>query len=132
VVDDLGRSLRWISIPTEVEKGPEAGVARICQAVKQEIAAAGLNAGAIARIGLGTPGTMDIAKGMLLSPGNLPGWWNFPIRDRLGEACGLSVSFSNDAGAAAYGEFWVGSGRVLHSMVMFTLGTGVGGGIIIG
>ena len=42
------------------------------------------------------------------------------------------MTFANDAGAAAYGEFWVGSGKVLHSMVMFTLGTGVGGGIIIG
>ena len=75
---------------------------------------------------------MDIPKGILLEPGNLPGWWNFPIRDRLSSHCGLPVTFANDARAAAYGEFWVGSGRVLHSMVMFTLGTGVGGGIIIG
>ncbi|MBI3839184.1 MAG: ROK family protein [Planctomycetia bacterium] len=132
VVDDLGRPLSWTSIHTEVEKGPGAGIARMQQAIQQVIAQTGLNVGAIARIGLGTPGTMDIAKGILLSPGNLPGWWNFPIRDRLSEAAGLPVTYSNDAGAAAYGEFWVGSGRVLHSMVMFTLGTGVGGGIIIG
>ena len=50
----------------------------------------------------------------------------------MAKACGLPVTFANDARSAAYGEFWVGSGRVLHSMVLFTLGTGVGGGIIIG
>jgi glucokinase len=132
VVDDLGRPLSWISIPTEVEKGPEAAIARMQQAIERAITEGGLYVGAIARIGLGTPGTMDIAQGILLTPGNLPGWWNFPIRDRLSEATGLNVTYSNDAGAAAYGEFWVGSGRVLHSMVMFTLGTGVGGGIIVG
>ena len=69
---------------------------------------------------------------MLLEPGNLPHWWHFPIRDALANACRLPVTYANDARAATYGEFWVGSGRVLHSMVMFTLGTGVGGGIIIG
>ena len=45
---------------------------------------------------------------------------------------GLPVTYANDAKAAAYGEFWAGSGRDLHSMVIFTLGTGIGGGIIIG
>ena len=52
------------------------------------IAEAGLDRNRIARIGLGTPGTMDISKGILLSPGNLPGWWNFPIRDALAKASG--------------------------------------------
>ena len=66
----------------------------------------------LARVGLGTPGTMDITQGILLSPANLPGWWNFPIRDGAGQMlAGLPVTFANDANAAAYGEFWVGSGR---------------------
>ncbi len=132
VVDDLGRSLSWTSIATEVEKGPQAGVVRMRQALAAAITQAGLKDNAISRIGLGTPGTMDVSKGILLSPGNLPGWWNFPIRDALGDATGLPVTFANDARAATYGEFWIGRGRVLHSMVMFTLGTGVGGGIIVG
>jgi glucokinase len=132
VVDDLGRALSSSRIPTEVEKGPAAAIARTSAAIQQVVASAGLEGGSISRIGLGTPGTMDVPNGILLAPGNLPGWWQFPIRDALSRASGLSVTFSNDAGAAAYGEFWVGSGRVLRSMVMFTLGTGVGGGIIIG
>lgn len=132
VVDNQGRPLSWTSVATEVHEGPEAGVVRINQVLQTVIKSAGLDATKIARVGLATPGTMDIARGILLEPGNLPGWWNFPIRDRLSQACGLPVTFANDARAATFGEFWVGIGRVLHSMVLFTLGTGVGGGIIIG
>jgi glucokinase len=102
------------------------------QAVKQAIAQAGLEPAAVARVGLGSPGTMDIRAGMLIQPVNLKGWDNFPIRDRLAVHCELPVSFQNDANAAAYGEFWVGSGRAFHSMVLLTLGTGIGCGIIVG
>jgi glucokinase len=132
VVDDEGRPMSWTRISTEVEKGPRDAVARVGEALNRVIAEAGLEKGAIARVGLGTPGTMDVPAGILLDPGNLPGWRRFPIRDELSAACGLPVTFANDARSAAYGEYWVGSGRVLHSMILFTLGTGVGGGIVIG
>ncbi|MBN1591312.1 MAG: ROK family protein [Pirellulales bacterium] len=132
VVDDLGQSLSWLSIPTESERGPEDATARMGQAVRDAIAQAGLSHADIARVGLGSPGTMDIAAGRLVAPVNLRGWDDFPIRDRLEHHCGLKASFFNDAGAAAYGEYWIGSGRALHSMVFLTLGTGVGCGIIIG
>jgi glucokinase len=132
VVDDEGRPLSSTSIPTEVHSGPQAAIERVVQAVHTLLAQVGLKSDQVARLGLGTPGTMDISRGILLSPGNLPGWWNFPIRDALATAIGLPVTFANDARSATYGEYWVGSGRVLHSMVLFTLGTGVGGGIIIG
>jgi glucokinase len=132
VVDDLGRPMAWTSIPTEVERGPQAAVVRTALALRKILVEVGLEGPSIARIGLGTPGTMDTAKGILLEPGNLPGWWNFPIRDAFVRAFGLPVTYANDARAATYGEYWVGIGRVLHSMVMFTLGTGVGGGIVIG
>jgi glucokinase len=131
-VDDLGRPLASTHIATEAEQGPDAAIGRVAQTIDDLLAELKLEKKSIARVGLGTPGTMDIARGILLSPGNLPGWWNFAIRDALMNACGLPVTFANDARAATYGEYWVGSGRVLHSMVMFTLGTGVGGGIVIG
>jgi glucokinase len=86
----------------------------------------------IVAVGLATPGTMDIPGGMLLQPHNLPTWWDFPIRDCLRDACRKPVWFANDANAAAFGEFWVGSGSEFHSIALFTLGTGVGGGVIIG
>jgi glucokinase len=75
---------------------------------------------------------MDIANGMILRPGNLPGWWDFPIRDRVSHHTALPVAFANDANAAAYGEFWCGAGAKYNSLVFLTLGTGVGGGIIVG
>jgi len=132
VVDDAGQSLAWRSIPTDPERGPEDGARRMGEAVRAIVAEAKLTPEQIVRVGLGSPGTMDIPAGLLIQPHNLPGWFNFPIRERVAHHCGLPVTFSNDANAAAYGEFWVGSGRDFHSMVLFTLGTGVGCGIIIG
>jgi len=137
VVDDLGRPLSWLSVPTECEKGPEDAARRMGDAVREAARQAGLADGELARVGLGSPGTMDIPAGMLIEPVNLKGprgdeWNDFPIRDRVSHHCGLPVAFANDAGAAAFGEFWVGSGRDFHSMVLFTLGTGIGCGIIIG
>lgn len=132
VVDDLGRPMAWTSIPTRPGDGPDDAVRRIAEAIGRAVADAKLTTADVAGIGLGTPGTMDIPTGMLLEPPNLPGWENYPIRDRLKRQCGLPVTFNNDANGAAYGEFWVGAGRDLASLVMFTLGTGVGGGIIIG
>ena len=132
LVDDLGRPLAWLSVPTHVPKGPEDASLRMGKAVLQVVEKAGVNIADVARVGLGSPGTMDIASGMLLKPANLKGWENFPLRDRVSHHCGLPVTFANDADAAAYGEFWVGSGREFHSMVLFTLGTGIGAGIIIG
>jgi glucokinase len=132
LVDDSGRTIRFLSVPTLVERGAEDGARRMGEAARQVVADAGLTMADVARAGLGTPGTMDLAAGMLLEPVNLPSWRHFPIRDRVAFHAGLPVTYANDAGAAAYGEYWVGSGRELHSMVIFTLGTGVGGGIIVG
>ena len=136
VVDDQGRPMSWVSVPTHAEKGPEDASERMGGAVKQAVAEAGLELSAIARVGLGSPGTMDIPAGKLVVPVNLRGpkgdeWNDFPIRDRVSHHCGLPVAFANDAAAAAYGEYWVGSGRDFDSMVLFTLGTGIGCGIII-
>ncbi|MGA2619450.1 MAG: ROK family protein [Thermoguttaceae bacterium] len=131
VVDDLGRPLSWLSIPTEVERGAEDACRRMGAAVHEAVRSAGLPYGAIARLGLGSPGTMDIPAGKLVRPVNLKGWDDFPLRDRVGCHAGMAVTFANDADAAAYGEFWVGSGRELSSMVLFTLGTGIGCGIIV-
>ncbi len=132
VVDDLGRPLSWVTVKTESEKGAEDATVRMAGAVGQAIEQAGVPRNVVAYVGLGSPGTMDIPAGMLIQPVNLKGWNYFPIRDRLSHHCGLPVAFANDAGAAAYGEFWVGSGRNLSSIVLFTLGTGIGSGIIIG
>jgi glucokinase len=132
IVDDFGRPLAWQSIPTNAAKGPEDAALRMGKGALQIAEQAGISTVDIGRVGLGSPGTMDIAAGKLIKPANLKGWDYFPLRDRVSKHCGLPVTFANDANAAAYGEFWVGTGRDFHSMVLFTLGTGVGSGIIIG
>ncbi len=132
VVDDLGRTLSWHQVPTHVEQGPEAGARRIAEAAHRAIRDAGLQPSQVAGVGLGSPGTMDIPGGRLMVPANLKGWDYFPIRDRVAAEAELPVTFANDATAAAYGEFWIGSGRDFHSMILLTLGTGIGCGIIIG
>jgi len=132
LVDDLGRPIAHTKIVTEEDRGPRDAVKRSRVAVDEMLKSLGLSITDLAAIGLCVPGTMDIPRGMFLEPHNLPHWHYFPIRDCVAEAFGLPVSFANDANAASYGEFWVGSGKQYHSIVLLTLGTGVGGGIIIG
>ncbi len=131
IVDDKGDTLARISILTTEELGAEAAMQRSCDAMVELLGTMELTLDDVAAVGLGTPGSMDIPKGLILEPPNMPSWRYFPLRDCLGKLCRKPVGFANDANAAAYGEYWVGSGRQYNSMVMFTLGTGVGGGIIL-
>jgi glucokinase len=132
VVDGSGRSLGSVSLPTEAHRGQEFGLKRMCESIRQAVAAANLKMAQISAIGVATPGTMDIPGGMILDPPNLKPWRNVPVREHVKKTFKLPTAFQNDANAAALGEFWAGAGRDAHSMVLFTLGTGVGGGIIIG
>jgi glucokinase len=130
LVDDVGHTFGFKSIPTEEPKGPEDAMTRAAATTRELIQSLGLQPRQFVRVGLGTPGSMDIPKGLLVEPPNHPHWWNFPIRDCLAGKLGLPVSFANDANAAAAGEYWVGTGKIDRSMALLTLGTGVGGGII--
>lgn len=132
VVDDLGQPLSAISLATEADLGPGVGLDNLVAAGNQAVAEGGLEWDRIAAVGLGSPGTMDIDAGMLLEPPNLPGWDNLPIRQLLADRLKKPVVLQNDGNAAAFGEYWAGAGRNTHSLVMFTLGTGVGGGIVVG
>ena len=132
IVDDDGRTLVRHSIPTEEERGPVDAMRRASDEIERMLEESNRQPSDLVAVGLATPGTMDIEAGLLLHPHNLPNWWDFPIRDCLREASGHPVWFANDANAAAFGEFWIGSGLEYRSIAFFTLGTGVGGGIIIG
>jgi glucokinase len=104
----------------------------MCQTIREAVAAAGVTLADVAAVGVATPGTMDIPAGVILDPPNLRPWQNVPVRRHVADAFGLPTAFQNDANAAAFGEFWAGAGKGAHSLVLFTLGTGVGGGIIVG
>ena len=132
VVDDAGAPLASVSLPTEPSRGQVFGLERMCESIRQAVAAANLKLAQIAAIGVATPGTMDIPAGVILDPPNLKPWQNVPVRDHVQRAFGMPTAFQNDANAAAFGEYWAGAGKEARSMVLFTLGTGIGGGIIIG
>jgi len=132
LVDDRGRMVAFHTEPTHADRGPEEAAARMGRAVHTLASLAGIATADIARVGLGSPGPLDIPRGTIVRAGNLPGWDDFPLRDRVAAHAGREVTFANDANAAGYGEFWVGSAQAASSLILLTLGTGVGGGIIIG
>lgn len=131
LVNDRAQTLAFESIPTEQEHGPENAANRSGEALARLVEKAGVKHADVAAIGLASPGPMDLKRGVLLCPGNLPEWHNTPLRDLFATATGKPVNYENDANAAAYGEFWAGAGDRFDSLVMVTLGTGVGGGVII-
>ena len=132
LLDDLGRIVEFHTEPTHAARGPEDAAARMGRAVHTLAGRAGIATTDVARVGLGSPGPLDIPAGTIVRAGNLPGWDDFPLRDRVAAHAGCEVTFANDANAAGFGEYWVGSARGSSSLVLLTLGTGVGGGIIIG
>src|SRR5262245_19807761 len=81
VVDDTGRPLSAaVSLPTEAHKGQEHGLERMCETIRQAVAAARLAMAEVSAIGVATPGTMDIPAGVILDPPNLKPWRNVPVR----------------------------------------------------
>jgi glucokinase len=132
VVDDAGQPVSEPQVlDTRPELGQDVGLQTMCETIRRAVAAANVSMDHIIAIGVATPGLMDLKAGLILDPPNLKPWKNVPVREYVAKTFGKPVAFQNDANAAAFGEFWVGAGRDVNSMVMFTLGTGVGGGIII-
>ncbi len=130
LVDDLGHTLAFERLPTREAEGPTAAMQRVAAVIhglEEQLNVSSKTGG----VGLGAPGPMDLPRGYLVAPPQLPSWWDFPIRDTIAKLLARRVSFLNDANAAAYGEYWLGSGREDASMLLLTLGTGVGGGIIV-
>lgn len=131
IVDDSGHSVAKTSIPTLAAEGWRSGVKRMGQAARELAAKSGMKLSDLEAAGIGSPGPMDLKRQILLNPHNLPGWHDTAIAEKVSEECELPAVLQNDANAAAYGEYWVGAGKGRHSLVQFTLGTGIGCGIVI-
>src|SRR5437588_5105656 len=125
VVDDQGKLLEKLTTGTEVSRGRDRVIAELCTDI-QQLTAKFRTAGTLYGIGLGVPGIFNLHTGFLHESPNLPGWDNYPVRDDIERRLGTRVVLENDANAAAMGESWLGAGRELDDMCMFTLGTGVG------
>ena len=131
VVADDGESLASTSVPSGLDEGLEAGLDRLYHCVEHVVADSGASWDDIRAIGVAAPGTMDIPGGIVFHPFNLPGWEDLPLRDRVAERFERPTILQNDANAAAFGEYWVGAAREAKSLMFWTLGTGVGGGIVL-
>lgn len=119
---------KW-EIPTRTEDGGKEILPDIAQALQKKMDEKGLTKEEMAGVGIGAPGPID-KEGIVHEAVNL-GWGVFSIRDTLEELCGMPVRAGNDANVAALGEMWKGGGKGYLNLVLVTLGTGVGGGIIV-
>ena len=124
-----GELLHTWEIPTRTEKGGKYILGDIADSVIETLREREISKDDVEGIGVGVPGPVG-ADGTVFKCVNL-GWGVFNVADRLQELTGLKVKAGNDANVAALGEMWQGGGKGCHSIVMITLGTGIGGGIIL-
>jgi len=122
------------SVPTRAELGADAVVSRIVelseQVIAETMAATGCKRDAFLGVGIGSPGPLDRVNGLVIFTPNL-GWTNFPLRDRVGSALKLPATLDNDANCATLGEWWIGAAKGARHVVGITIGTGIGGGLIL-
>ncbi|HEY8485275.1 MAG TPA: ROK family protein [Longimicrobiales bacterium] len=131
---DGGEVLALRSLPTEAHRGAKFVVDRIVSMIEDSIQEVLSKCGGVREdvvgVGIGSPGPLDRRTGVVINTPNL-GWRNFPLRDLISNAVGLPATLDNDANCATYGEWWLGAGRHVDTLVGLTLGTGIGGGIVL-
>ena len=127
--DETGNMLEKWEIPTVTANGGEQILPDIAASIRAFIEAHQINETNILGLGIGVPGPVN-AKGVVNKCINL-GWGVFNIAEKLTALTGFPVKAGNDANVAALGEFWKGGGQGCDNMVFVTLGTGVGGGIVV-
>ena len=129
-LDSSGKQLELITTSTEVKRGRDSVVGDICDAIRA-LRKKFEGRYQFAGTGIGVPGIIDMESGTVHQSPNLPDWKDYPVREEIQRRVDGQVILENDANVAALGEKWMGAGRDVDSMCMFTLGTGVGSGIIL-
>lgn len=117
--------------PTLAAEGSAAVIERLNDAIEEIVRRAGLAKADIGAVGAGFPGPIDQRHGMVHSAPNLPGWKNVPLATVLSGSLNMPVFVENDANCACLGEHALGAGRGAQNMILVTLGTGIGGALII-
>jgi glucokinase len=128
-IDGQGKLLDKIAGSTELRAGRDAVIDDMVQSI--ETLRARLGEHNLRGIGIGLPGFILMDKGIIVGSNNMPEFENYPVRDEIEKRLGAKVILENDANAAALGEKWMGAGREVDDLVLLTLGTGIGGGIIV-
>ena len=133
ICNHTGEIVQEFQRPTQAGSPPGVILTDLAGAAQHALDYAEQKHLSIKAIGLGTPGAVEVATGYLKgSTPNLPAWKNVPIRDELTGRLSLPVFVDNDANLMAYGEYRLGAGQNVPNVVCVTLGTGIGGGIIVG
>ncbi len=127
--DKDGELLDKWEVPTKTENGGEKILPDVAASIQRKMKEKSIQKDEVIGVGLGAPGPID-AEGTVYVAVNL-GWGTFSIRDTLSGLLGMKVKAGNDANVAALGEMWKGGGKGCKNLVAVTLGTGVGGGIIV-
>jgi len=122
--------IRKTSVSTQADMGPDIVIDKMAQTVEQLMTDAGLPLADVVAVGIGTPGPANYSEGVIIKSTNMPTFKNVPICRMLNEKLGKRIVFDNDANVACWGEYVVGAGKGVKDMVFFTLGTGIGGGIV--
>jgi glucokinase len=122
--------IRKTAQAAKVEMGPQIVVDRITEAVEKLLDDAGLSVNDIHSVGIGTPGPAKYSEGIIIASPNMPAFKNVPLRKMISDYFGRPAILENDANAACWGEYVLGAGKDVQDMVFFTLGTGIGGGVI--
>jgi glucokinase len=125
-----GAVLAKTSGSTKLSEGRDVVIGDIVNSI--EVLKSGRPQDTLAGVGIGVPGFILMEKGIIVGSNNLPDFEGFPVRDAIEARLGTKVILENDANAAAMGEKWIGAGRDVNDLVLLTLGTGIGGGIILG
>jgi glucokinase len=129
-VDERAVALEILSTTTELRQGREH-VLRQMAGVIRDLSRRHGGSRQLLGVGVGVPGIIDLEHGTVLSATNLPGWSSYPVKADLQALLGAPVLLENDANCAALGEKWAGAGQAVDDLCMLTLGTGVGGGLVV-
>ena len=134
LTDDGGDVIALRSEPTRADQGADAVIDRIVRiidtVIAETIALTAAKRQDFVGVGVGAPGPLDRERGIVVTTPNL-GWTNFPLRDVIAERTGISTRIDNDANCATVGEWWLGAARGARNVVGMTIGTGIGGGLIL-
>lgn len=118
------------STPTGADMGPDGVIDKMAEKIRKLLSGAGLSLEGVQAIGIGSPGPAKYRDGIIINAANIPRFKDVPICRMLNERLGKPVVLENDASVACWGEYVLGAGKGVKDMVFFTLGTGIGGGII--